>query len=81
MAKAGFYFIGNMDKDDDSAVCFVCGKTLDGWENTDEPWIEHKKHSANCKFVQMRRCEDDLTVCSCKLQPLIHVLIHIFLFF
>lgn len=64
MAKAGFYFIGNMAKDDDSAICFVCGKTLDGWENTDEPWIEHKKHSANCKFVQMRRCEDDLTVSS-----------------
>lgn len=36
MAKAGFSFTGDMTKDDDSATCFVCGKTLDGWENTDE---------------------------------------------
>lgn len=62
MAKAGFYFSGNMAKDDDSATCFLCGKVLDGWEKQDDPWIEHTKHSANCKFVQMRRCEDDLTV-------------------
>ena len=62
MAKAGFYFYGDMSKGDDSAGCFVCGKVLDGWENDDEPWKEHEKHSANCKFVKLRRCEDDLTV-------------------
>ncbi|CAG9802208.1 unnamed protein product [Chironomus riparius] len=61
MARAGFYYSGN-SKDDDSAICFVCGKVLDGWENTDDPWMEHQKHSANCKFVQMRRSEDDLTL-------------------
>ncbi|XP_070495611.1 baculoviral IAP repeat-containing protein 5 [Chironomus tepperi] len=61
MAKAGFYYTG-LSKDDDSATCFVCGKVLDGWENTDDPWMEHQKHSANCKFVQMRRSEDDLTL-------------------
>ncbi|KAG5684418.1 hypothetical protein PVAND_013652 [Polypedilum vanderplanki] len=62
MAKAGFCFTGDMSKDDDSATCFVCGKVLDGWENTDDPWIEHQKHSANCQFVKMRRSEDELTV-------------------
>lgn len=61
MAKAGFYFSGATN-DDDAATCFVCGKDLDGWESTDDPWIEHQKHSANCKFLQMRRSEDELTV-------------------
>jgi baculoviral IAP repeat-containing protein 5 len=61
MAKAGFYFSGN-GAGDDSATCFVCDKTLDGWERNDDPWVEHEKHSSNCSFVKMRKSEDELTV-------------------
>lgn len=37
MAQAGFYFIGN-EQDHDLVECFICGKQLDGWEETDDPW-------------------------------------------
>lgn len=61
MAEAGFYYSGVSD-DDDSATCFVCGKVLDGWENTDEPWKEHEKHAPNCSFVKQHLSEDNMTV-------------------
>lgn len=61
MAEAGFFWSGNKDEDD-SATCFVCGKVLDGWESTDEPWSEHKKHAPQCSFVKFGRNESQLTV-------------------
>lgn len=61
MAEAGFYYSG-ANKDDDSATCFVCGKVLDGWENSDDPWIEHQKHAPNCYFVKSHLAQDELTV-------------------
>ncbi|XP_059613684.1 baculoviral IAP repeat-containing protein 5.2-B-like [Phlebotomus argentipes] len=57
MAQAGFYCTGS-----ESAVCFVCGKELDGWEEEDDPWVEHKKHAPQCSFVKMRKKETDYTV-------------------
>lgn len=57
MAEAGFYFCG-----DDTVKCFVCGKSLDGWENDDDPWKEHEKHAPRCYFVQLHLKEDDMTV-------------------
>lgn len=41
--------------------CFLCEKSLDGWEATDDPWIEHKKHSPNCQFAQLMSPENSLT--------------------
>lgn len=61
MAEAGFYWCGTM-QENDAAACFLCGKVLDGWESTDNPWMEHKKHSPQCAFVKFSRVEDDLTV-------------------
>ncbi|XP_031617598.1 baculoviral IAP repeat-containing protein 5-like [Contarinia nasturtii] len=61
MAQAGFYYAGS-STDDDTAACFLCGKVLDGWESTDDPWSEHKKHSPQCAFVKLGRPEDDTTV-------------------
>lgn len=61
MAEAGFYWCGTM-QENDAAACFLCGKVLDGWESTDNPWSEHKKHSPQCAFVKFGRPEDDLTV-------------------
>ncbi|XP_055683232.1 baculoviral IAP repeat-containing protein 5-like [Lutzomyia longipalpis] len=57
MAEAGFYCIGG-----DEAACFVCGKELDGWEEEDNPWVEHKKHAPQCQFVKINKKEDNLTV-------------------
>lgn len=57
MAEAGFYCIGC-----DSAACFMCGKELDGWEEQDDPWLEHKRHAPQCQFVKNWKKEDDYTV-------------------
>jgi baculoviral IAP repeat-containing protein 5 len=61
MAQAGFYWCGN-DRENDSAACFVCGKELDGWEENDDPWSEHRKHAPQCMFVKYSRPESDLTL-------------------
>ena len=61
MAEAGFYFSGSISEVD-TAKCFMCYKVLDGWESTDDPWLEHKKHSPNCPFVKKGVPENELTV-------------------
>lgn len=65
MAEAGFYSVATGDEDADAAKCFLCGKELDGWEATDDPWAEHKSHAAQCAFVQLGKKEDDLLVRIC----------------
>ncbi|XP_022113470.1 baculoviral IAP repeat-containing protein 5 [Pieris rapae] len=60
MAEAGFYSVATGVEDADAAKCFLCGKELDGWESTDDPWEEHKSHAARCAFVQLGKKEDDL---------------------
>ncbi|KAI4464853.1 deterin [Holotrichia oblita] len=61
LAEAGFYFIGSKTEPD-AVQCFLCGKSLDGWEEDDDPWQEHKKHSQNCKFAKLGKPECKLTV-------------------
>lgn len=61
MAEAGFYWSGNKTEDD-TVTCFVCGKTLHGWDPTDDPWKEHAKHAPQCQFVKYGHKEADLTV-------------------
>lgn len=61
MAEAGFFWCGT-EQENDAAACFLCGKQLDGWERTDNPWTEHMKHSPQCAFVKLGRPENDLTV-------------------
>ncbi|CAB3248281.1 unnamed protein product [Arctia plantaginis] len=60
MAEAGFYSIATGIDDADTAKCFLCGKELDGWEASDDPWAEHKSHAAKCAFVQLGKKEDEL---------------------
>lgn len=62
MAEAGFYSVATCKDDADAAKCFLCGKELDGWEASDDPWAEHKSHAAKCAFVQIGKKEDDLLV-------------------
>lgn len=66
MAEAGFYWTGT-ERENDTATCFVCGKTLDGWESEDDPWKEHLKHAPQCEFVKLGRVESDMTV-SCNIR-------------
>lgn len=32
-------------------MCFLCGKGLDGWEDGDDPLIEHIKHASHCGWA------------------------------
>ncbi|GAB0096769.1 baculoviral IAP repeat-containing protein 5.2 [Sergentomyia squamirostris] len=57
MAEAGFFCIGR-----EAAACFMCGKELDGWEEQDDPWMEHKKHAPQCYFVKNWKKQNDYTV-------------------
>ena len=35
----------------DEVTCFSCGKCIWDWEDDDEPWITHIKHSPDCDYV------------------------------
>lgn len=61
MAEAGFYYCGSKE-DFDATACFCCGKVLNGWESTDIPMDEHRKHAPQCHFVKIGKPEKDLTV-------------------
>lgn len=61
MAEAGFYYCGTK-KDFDATACFCCGKVLDGWESTDIPIEEHRKHAPQCYFIKIGKAEKDLSV-------------------
>ncbi|CAK1549545.1 unnamed protein product [Leptosia nina] len=51
MAQAGFYHQPSPNGDD-RAMCFTCMVCLVCWEKSDEPWVEHERHSPNCPFVR-----------------------------
>ncbi|CAL1543146.1 unnamed protein product [Lymnaea stagnalis] len=61
LAKAGFYF-HPCEESIDNVCCLFCQKELDGWDPTDDPLAEHKKHSPTCPFLQLRSPVEDLTV-------------------
>ncbi|KAK3294309.1 uncharacterized protein B0H64DRAFT_425184 [Chaetomium fimeti] len=50
LAKAGFFFQPH-PKSPDNVVCFLCEKSLDGWEENDNPLEEHLKHSPTCGWA------------------------------
>ncbi|KAH6856058.1 hypothetical protein B0I37DRAFT_395884 [Chaetomium sp. MPI-CAGE-AT-0009] len=56
LAKAGFFFQPH-PKSPDNVVCFLCEKSLDGWEETDNPLEEHLKHSPTCGWAIMAAIE------------------------
>ena len=35
----------------DQTVCFHCGGGLRGWEETDQPWVEHAAWFPKCMHV------------------------------
>ncbi|XP_065065688.1 baculoviral IAP repeat-containing protein 5-like [Rhopilema esculentum] len=61
MAEAGFYHTPSSNEPD-LVTCYVCYKEMDGWEPTDDPWVEHKNHSSKCPFVAIGKKQSDWTV-------------------
>ncbi|KAJ8985894.1 hypothetical protein NQ317_010650 [Molorchus minor] len=61
MAEAGFVFIGNK-LEPDTVKCFLCHKSLDGWDATDDPWKEHRQHAPKCLFAKLSKPQESLTV-------------------
>lgn len=51
MIEAGFYFTGVLD----SVACIECGVEIFEWLDNDDPFMEHKKASPNCKLVKQRQ--------------------------
>ena len=60
MAEAGFYHIALNNDYSDCVRCFVCFKELEGWEDGDDPWEEHRKRK--CIFAEIGKPEKELTV-------------------
>ncbi|CEL60372.1 Protein bir1 OS=Schizosaccharomyces pombe (strain 972 / ATCC 24843) GN=bir1 PE=1 SV=1 [Rhizoctonia solani AG-1 IB] len=55
LARAGFVFTPDTARKSDRVTCFVCGKTLGGWEPQDDPFKEHAEHSPACSWG-LARC-------------------------
>ncbi|KAK2739668.1 hypothetical protein FQN57_006502 [Myotisia sp. PD_48] len=52
LAHAGFFYAPTTASPD-NATCFLCGFSLDGWEEDDDPFIEHLRHSSGCGWAIM----------------------------
>ncbi|XP_052238123.1 putative inhibitor of apoptosis isoform X1 [Dreissena polymorpha] len=48
LCEAGFFFTGHSY---DLVRCFCCGIDLKDFSDTDNPLLEHAKHSENCSFL------------------------------
>nr|CAB3225610.1 ZF(RING)-14 zinc finger protein [Phallusia mammillata] len=48
MAKAGWFFLGNLDR----TQCFSCGQVLRNWRRSDDPLSEHLRHFPHCRMAQ-----------------------------
>ncbi|OHE97336.1 AT hook domain-containing protein [Colletotrichum orchidophilum] len=59
LAKAGFVWRPFPDNPDNVA-CFLCNKSLDGWEEGDRPLEEHLKHSPDCGWAIVAGIEANL---------------------
>ncbi|KAH8911576.1 hypothetical protein BR93DRAFT_908647 [Coniochaeta sp. PMI_546] len=58
-AQAGFVFQPT-PANPDNVVCFLCGKHLDGWEEDDDPLVEHLKHVPDCGWAIVAAIEKEL---------------------
>ncbi|KAI0970709.1 hypothetical protein F4678DRAFT_116025 [Xylaria arbuscula] len=58
-ARAGFYFAPTPHFPD-NAVCFLCCKNVDGWEENDNPFEEHLRLSPHCGWAVVAGIETNL---------------------
>lgn len=49
LALSGFFY----DASGDTVFCFFCGKGIRDWELNDNAYIEHKRWSPNCLYLDM----------------------------
>lgn len=49
LARAGFFYTGLGDR----CETFCCGLQVHQFNHYDLPWVEHKKHSAQCKLAKL----------------------------
>lgn len=49
-ANAGFYFAPTPEYPDNT-VCFLCYKNMGGWEEDDDPFVEHLRLSPHCGWA------------------------------
>lgn len=59
MASAGFYKC-NVKGDLLDVRCFVCLNDFDGWEENDDPFVEHFFHSPNCSLAKLKTPQGNL---------------------
>ncbi|CAH0015307.1 unnamed protein product [Clonostachys rhizophaga] len=59
LARAGFFFLPFSDNPD-NVVCFLCEKSMDGWEEGDDPLREHLKHSPGCGWAIVAAIEAEM---------------------
>lgn len=50
LALAGFYYKPSAEAPDNT-ICYMCERQLDGWEEDDDPVVEHLKHSNTCGWA------------------------------
>ena len=50
LARAGFFYKPSSSSHD-NVTCYICERSLDGWEPSDEPAEEHFEHSAECGWA------------------------------
>ena len=48
-SQVGFFYLGN----NDTVVCFFCGKGLQSWNFTENAFVAHKEHSPDCGYLSM----------------------------
>lgn len=49
LIESGFYYVGEHD----ATTCMSCGLTLDDWNDSDVPNVEHEKGNPNCELLNM----------------------------
>lgn len=51
LVSAGFFYTGESD----IVRCFHCDIGLAEWDPTDDPWVEHARHSPDCPHLRSER--------------------------
>lgn len=52
LAAAGFFYLGEADK----VTCFECGLEINEWKIGEDPMIEHRRDSPDCRFINGLPC-------------------------
>ncbi len=72
LAQAGFYH-QPAQVGDDRTICFVCNLCLVAWEQSDQPWSEHERHSPICQFIRGEITENVSFSSTVATQPAVQV--------